>query len=382
MLQLPPLSLYVHLPWCVRKCPYCDFNSHEAGESAPFEDYVSALLTDLETELPSVWGRSVHSVFLGGGTPSLFPAEQLDSLLSGIRQRINLSPGAEITLEANPGATEYDSFSALREAGINRVSLGVQTFDEDLLARIGRIHGRADIDRALDSIRQSGLENFNVDLMFGLPGQGLQQALRDIEWAVASGATHISHYRLTLEPNTAFHARPPRLPDDDRCWEMQEAASGVLSEAGFAPYEISAWSLQGRQCAHNLNYWRFGDYLGIGAGAHGKLTLPSSGAIERRIRKRHPKAWMAGVASGDALASTTKLDDADRVFEFFLNHLRLRQAVSRTDFEYRTGIDWEAVMPAVESGIARGLLRLCEPGFETTELGWRFNNECQALFLP
>lgn len=382
MLQLPPLSLYVHLPWCVRKCPYCDFNSHQAGEAPPYEDYVTALLRDLESELPLAWGRTVHSVFFGGGTPSLFPAGQLERLLSGVRERIPLRPGAEITLEANPGATEHDRFSAIRQAGINRISLGAQSFDDELLRRIGRIHGRAEIDSALRSIQQAGFDNANVDLMFGLPGQDATQALRDIRLAIDSGVPHISHYRLTLEPNTAFHADPPELPEDDCAWAMQENCAAELVDAGFDQYEISAWSLADRQCDHNVNYWRFGDYLGIGAGAHGKITLPDGERVIRRIRKRHPSAWMAGAASGETLAAEHVLDDSERVFEFFLNHLRLKRPVTRASFEARAGLPWARIEPRLEAGVRKGLLEWCEAGVETTDLGWRFNNETQALFLP
>jgi oxygen-independent coproporphyrinogen-3 oxidase len=382
MLQLPPLSLYVHLPWCVRKCPYCDFNSHQAGQNPPYRDYVTALLRDLETELPLVWGRTVHSIFLGGGTPSLFPAVQLERLVSGIRERITVSPGAEITLEANPGAAEHERFADIREAGINRVSLGVQTFEDDLLRRIGRIHGRREIDAALDSIVEAGYESANVDLMFGLPGQDAAQALSDVRLAISSGVPHISHYRLTLEPNTAFHADPPVLPDDDSCWSMQEEGASLLADSGFGQYEISAWSRPDRQCAHNVNYWRFGDYLGIGAGAHGKLTLAAGERITRRIRKRHPAAWMDGAPKGDTLAAMHDLDDGERVFEYFLNHLRLKRPVARDAFESRTGLDWAELEPRLRLGVEKGLLAWCDDGVETTDLGWRFNNETQALFLP
>ena len=293
---LPPLALYVHLPWCVRKCPYCDFNSHQAPEQIPAEDYAAALLADLETELPDVWGRPVHSIFFGGGTPSLFSANWFSGLLSEFRSRLCLAPDIEITLEANPGTVEYDSFSAYREAGINRVSLGVQSFNDNLLQRIGRIHGRAEIDRAIDSIHSSGLYNFNIDLMFALPGQSEAEALSDMRLAIACAPGHISHYQLTLEPNTAFYANPPELPNADSAWKMQDRCSRLMKDAGYGQYEISAWAKKGHRCRHNLNYWRYGDFLGIGAGAHSKITLPAQGSIRRRIRQRQPEQLYAGVA--------------------------------------------------------------------------------------
>ena len=266
--ELPPLGLYVHLPWCVRKCPYCDFNSHELHDELPAKDYSKALIEDLEQDLSLVWGRPVSSLYFGGGTPSLFTAAQIDWLLSAFRARLNIIPAAEITIEANPGTVERDSFSAYRDAGINRVSLGVQSFDDRCLRTIGRIHDCDDVETALGSLHKAGIDNFNVDLMFGLPGQNEKQALDDIRRAINSGATHISHYQLTLEPNTAFAANPPQLPVDEQCWAMQAAAAELLSEFGYHQYEISAWSKQGRACEHNLNYWRYGDFLGIGAGAH------------------------------------------------------------------------------------------------------------------
>jgi len=378
----PPLSLYVHLPWCLSKCPYCDFNSHAVTGEPPTEAYVDCLLRDLEQDLPLTWGRTVQTVFFGGGTPSLFSAAQFERLLGGIRARLPLAPQAEITMEANPGALEHDRFAAYRDAGINRFSLGVQSFDDGALARLGRIHGRADVLAAVASLREAGCDNFNLDLMFALPGQELAGALDDVQRAIDCGPSHVSHYQLTLEPNTAFHANPPRLPDDDLAWDMQEACAQRLSAAGFLPYEISAWSRPGRECRHNLNYWRYGDFLGIGAGAHGKLTLAATGEIRRRVRLRHPKAWMAAVRAGEgALAEDRSLGREDRVFEFFLNRLRLREGVSASQFSAVTGLPWSAVEKRVAAAVGRGLLAAEGDGFRTTELGWRFNNDLQQMFL-
>lgn len=377
-LQSPPLGLYVHLPWCVKKCPYCDFNSHEIRGSVPGNEYIDALLADLEQDVPRTWGRVVSSLFLGGGTPSLFTAGQIDSLLAGVRRLVPLAPGAEITLEANPGTVEHDSFDAYREAGINRVSLGVQSFDPPSLRAIGRIHGREEVDAALESLRSAGMANFNIDLMFGLPGQTMDQAITDVELAIEAGPMHISHYQLTLEPNTRFAAEPPALPDAETCWAMQEAAADRLRTAGFLDYEVSAWARDGQACAHNLNYWRYGDYLGIGAGAHAKLTDAAAGEVRRMVRHRHPRQFMAGV--GYALDQSVAVED--RLFEFFLNGLRLREGISPADFESRTGVAWEAAEPGIGDALDRGLLEPCDGRFVKTSLGRRFVNDLQSIFLP
>lgn len=382
VLQLPPLSLYVHLPWCVRKCPYCDFNSHALKGDIPADRYIQALMADLENDLPLVWGRSVHSVFFGGGTPSLFSAAQIDRLLKGIRSRLQLAPGAEITLEANPGTIEHDSFSAYRDAGINRVSLGVQSIDDAALSRIGRIHGRVEVERAIQSIQAAGLDNFNLDLMFGLPQQTLQAALRDVTQALHYSPSHLSYYQLTLEPNTAFHAYPPALPGEDECWEMQEQSAALLTAQGFEQYEISAWARPARQCAHNLNYWRYGDYLGIGAGAHSKITLPSEGVIRRLAKQRHPQVYLQSVQSGRWRAEDHVVPEQERCFEFFLNQLRLRAGVHIQDFAPRTGLRWSMASAAVCRARDQGLLQQQGQMLVPTEPGWRFVNETQALFLP
>jgi len=373
-----PLGLYVHLPWCVRKCPYCDFNSHALLGELPAERYVSVLLDDLSRDAARVAGRPVASVFIGGGTPSLFSGAEIGRLIDGIETRVNLTPDAEITLEANPGTVERDSFAAYRAAGVNRVSLGVQSFDDACLARIGRIHGRDDVLRSVESLHRAGLTNFNLDLMFGLPGQDMDTAILDIEMALAANPSHLSHYQLTLEPNTAFAAEPPAdLPGEDACWDIQEAAGERLRAAGFAQYEVSAWSRPGLACRHNMNYWRFGDYLGIGAGAHGKLTGPE-GDVVRMAKQRHPKRYLAG----EFLAEERLLAPADLVFEFFLNNLRLPDGFRREDFERGTGLDWTLARPGIQAALEQGLLEPGDGGFRPTALGWRFGNDLQALFLP
>ena len=381
-LSPPPLSLYVHLPWCVRKCPYCDFNSHAVKGEIPADDYIDALFRDLEQDLPLVWGRTVQSVFFGGGTPSLFSASQVDRMLSGFRGLLNLAPGAEVTLEANPGTTEHDSFSAYGDAGINRISLGVQSFDDAMLKAIGRIHGRHEVERALDSITRSDIENFNLDLMYALPGQTVEAALADLRLALAASPKHLSHYQLTLEPNTSFYVNPPVLPEDDLAWAMQEQCAGLLEDSGYGNYEVSAWARPGQECRHNLNYWEYGDFLGIGAGAHGKITLPAMQEVRRRVKRRHPQAWMQGASEGDVLAEDLAIGPGERVFEFFLNQLRLREGVSKPMFAARTGLPWDEVLGRVELAVARGLLEDRGSRLVPTAVGWRFVNEIQAIFLP
>ncbi len=381
-LKLPPLSLYVHFPWCIKKCPYCDFNSHPLREDLPASLYVDALIADLESDLPLVWGRPLRSVFFGGGTPSLFDAEQIDRFLAAVRARLQLVPGAEITLEANPGALEHDAFCAYRDAGVNRVSLGVQSFDDKLLKRIGRIHGRAEVEKAIRSIKDARLENFNLDLMFGLPQQQLEVAVADIREALKHEPPHLSHYQLTVEPNTAFHANPPALPDDEHRWEMQQACEELLLAGGYEQYEISAWARPHRKCAHNLNYWRYGDYLGIGAGAHGKITQPAEGVIRRLCKQRHPRAYMQAMQTGNWRAEDDVVAEREIPFEFFMNQLRLREGVHIEDFGPRTGMQWSCVDPAVSRAQEMGLLEQKEQRLVPTSLGWRFVNETQLLFLP
>lgn len=381
-LSNPPLGLYVHLPWCVRKCPYCDFNSHALKGDLPAGEYLEALVQDLQNDLPLAWGRPVHSIYFGGGTPSLFSAAQIDSLLASIRALVPLSPGAEITLEANPGTIERDSFAAYRAAGVNRVSLGAQSFDDGCLQRLGRIHAAGEIDRAVESLHAAGLDNFNIDLMYGLPGQSLEMALADVERAIACQPAHVSHYNLTLEPNTAFAANPPELPDAEQCWDMQEQCGERLANAGFENYEISAWSQPGRASRHNLNYWRFGDYLGIGAGAHAKLTLPSQGRILRLAKQRHPKRYLAAREDGQWRAEEREIAPKERIFEYFLNRLRLHEPIPLQGFGEATGLEPESLQPYLEIAFDKGFLEARDGTLVQTALGRRFNNDLQALFLP
>ena len=325
-----------------------------------------------------VWGRTVSSIYFGGGTPSLFSAAQLEHLLCAFRARLSVVPGAEITLEVNPGTVERDSFMAYRDAGLNRVSLGVQSFDDGCLQRIGRIHRSKEVYNALESLRRSGLDNFNIDLMFGLPGQSTQQAVDDIRQAIEAGAPHISHYQLTLEPNTAFAANPPELPGEESCWRMQSLAAELLLENGYEQYEISAWSRTGHACGHNLNYWRYGDFLGIGAGAHAKLTDAGAGQIRRLSKQRHPRQYL----SGERIAENRLIEGSERVFEFFLNRLRLREGLSPAEFSARTGLRWARVEDRVEQAVSKGLLKARSERLVHTDAGWRFINDIQAKFLP
>jgi oxygen-independent coproporphyrinogen-3 oxidase len=389
MLSLPPLSLYVHLPWCVRKCPYCDFNSHEyRGPGAtPFEPYVDALLADLDHDLPLVWGRTVHSVFFGGGTPSLFPAAAIDRFLQGASARLRFAPACEITLETNPGTAEHGRFEDYRKAGINRVSFGIQSFDDGCLQRLGRIHDSGQAEAAIRLAQDAGLDNLNLDLMYALPEQTPAMAERDLERAFALQPAHISHYQLTLEPNTLFAARPPQgLPDEDAAWDIQERCQALLAEAGYAQYEISAYARPGRQCAHNLNYWRFGDYLGIGAGAHGKITLPidaegGPGRILRRWKHKHPAAYLAVAGTPAAIGGDEDIAPAQRPFEFMLNLLRLHEGFTRTAFEMRTGLPVAAITGPLAQAVAAGWLVEDGERIRPTESGLRYANDAIALFL-
>lgn len=380
--QLPPLALYIHFPWCVRKCPYCDFNSHTVPDELPADEYMRALVADLEQDLPLVWGRPVQSIYFGGGTPSLFSAGQIASFLSDARARLDLRPDVEITLEANPGTIERDSFPAYAEAGINRVSLGVQSFDDGLLKSIGRIHGRREIEQSLLSLESAGISNFNIDLMYALPGQSPVQSRRDIELAVKAGPAHISFYQLTIEPNTAFAAQPPRLPVDDMAWDMHQAGLDLLEANNYGQYEISAFAHPEKQSRHNMNYWRYGDFLAIGAGAHGKITTAAEGRVQRFAKHRHPKRYLQGLKSGDWRAESRKLSDEELVFEFFLNQLRLKEGVTINDFSARTGLHWNVVVSRVMKAVDKGLLEIRHGRVCPTDLGWRFVNDTQQIFLP
>ncbi len=377
--MLPPLSLYIHIPWCVRKCPYCDFNSHAVGEGLDEMTYVDALLADLRLEVPLAAERPLHSIFIGGGTPSLFSPAAIRRLLEGVGGLLPWEADIEITMEANPGAVEAAHFAGYREAGINRLSLGVQSFQADSLQALGRIHGPDEALRAVEQARVAGFERINLDLMFGLPGQRAEMALRDLETAIGLKTEHLSYYQLTLEPNTPFHHRPPELPEEDAIWEMQCTGEARLAAAGFQHYEVSAYARAGGQCRHNLNYWRFGDYLGIGAGAHGKLTS-EGGAIQRRWKRRHPGEYLAGVARGEGLQDQRILLSEDRILEFMMNTLRLSEGVESELFERVTGLELAVLDKAMRAAQARGLLESVPERIQATPLGLRFLNDLLAYF--
>ncbi len=382
MLATPPLALYVHLPWCVRKCPYCDFNSHQLRDDASFDAYVDALLKDLDADLPLVWGRVVHSVFFGGGTPSLFPPDAIDRFLQQASARLRIAPDAEITLETNPGTVEHGPFPGYRAAGVNRLSFGVQSFDDGCLQRLGRIHSSQDATRAVKFAQDAGFDNFNLDLMYALPQQTLAMAQDDVARAIALAPTHLSHYQLTLEPNTRFAARPPEgLPDIDAAWDMQEACQAQLATAGFAQYEVSAYAREGRQCRHNLNYWKFGDYLGIGAGAHGKLTLGAQQQVLRRWKLRHPDRYIEKAGTPEAIGGDEYLAANRLPFDFMLNALRLNEGVPLALFEARTGLAVEAIATPLAQARQRGWLEDTPGWLRPTELGRRFTNDVIGLFL-
>ena len=376
---LPPLALYIHLPWCVRKCPYCDFNSHEARGDIPQDKYIEALLRDLEWDRPRVEGRPIRSIFLGGGTPSLFSPEAVARLLAGVWTRLPVAQDAEVTLEANPGTVELERFRGFRQAGINRLSIGIQSFEPEKLRALGRIHGPEEALRAAQAARAAGFENFNLDLMFGLPGQTVEQALADVRTAIELGPTHLSAYQLTVEPNTLFHARPPKLPDDDTIWEMQQAIQDLLAENGFKQYEVSAYARPGFECRHNLNYWTFGDYLGIGAGAHGKIT--DAAGITRLWKVKNPKDYLAKAGTTGALGGEQRLTPRDVTAEFMLNALRLKDGFSLRLFPERTGQPLGAIRTTLADARTRGLLEPDDALVRPTELGYRFLNDLAALFL-
>jgi oxygen-independent coproporphyrinogen-3 oxidase len=374
----PPLSLYIHIPWCVRKCPYCDFNSHEARNDIPQQDYVGALLGDLEQDLPAAWGRPVESVFIGGGTPSLFTPDNMDQLLSGVRARVPLVPDAEITLEANPGTVDREHFEGFRQAGINRLSIGVQSFQDSLLEKIGRIHSGREAIRAAEAAHDAGFDNFNLDLMFGLPGQTQRQALDDLRTANDLEPTHLSWYELTVEPNTWFYRHPPQLPDDSTVWDMQRAGQTLLEQKGFVRYEVSAWARPGRQCRHNLNYWQFGDYLGIGAGAHGKLTDAATQQIARCSKIRHPKHYLA---AKDFTASCKVLTAQDVILEFVMNALRLDAGFSMALFTATTGLPVTMIETAAYRAMEAGLLERENDTLRASARGQRYLNELLQYWM-
>ncbi|SCU92147.1 putative oxidoreductase [Cupriavidus necator] len=378
----PPLSLYVHIPWCVRKCPYCDFNSHAApgadNHEIPEDIYLDALRADLEQSLPLVWGRPVHTVFIGGGTPSLLSAAGMDRLLSDIRALLPLDADAEITMEANPGTFEADKFASYRASGINRLSIGIQSFNDRHLQALGRIHGGAEARKAID-IAQASFDNINLDLMYALPGQTLDECRQDVEAALSYGTTHLSLYHLTLEPNTLFARFPPALPDDDSAYEMQDWIEARTAQAGYRHYETSAYAKPHREARHNLNYWRFGDYLGIGAGAHGKLSFPHR--ILRQMRYKHPATYMERALAGNAVQEARDVGADELPFEFMLNALRLTDGVPASSFHDYTGLPLHTISKQLAEAEKKGLLEADLATIRPTELGRRFLNDLQEMFL-
>ena len=376
----PPLSLYVHLPWCVRKCPYCDFNSHPLRGELPVSEYIDALLADFTQDAALVRGRTIRTVFFGGGTPSLFPPDAIARMLDAVREKIDCAADLEVTLEANPGTVEHGRFRDYRDAGVNRLSIGVQSFERRHLVTLGRIHDERAAHAAIEEALAAGFENFNVDLMYGLPGQTPDEAVADVTTACAHAPAHVSHYQLTLEPGTPFHRTPPALPDEDACAAMQVETAAALRDAGYAQYEVSAWTRPGRECAHNLNYWTFGDYLGIGAGAHAKLTL---GACIRRTHKRQqPRAYVAAAHGPGRIEGEREVGPREAAFEFMLNALRLLRGFSEADFEARTGCGLALIASTVSDALDSGLLEAVAGGWRPTALGLRFLNDLQAMFLP
>ena len=381
---LPPLSLYIHLPWCLRKCPYCDFNSHElrpadsvAGE-LPEQRYINALMADLEAAVPLVWGRTVHSIFIGGGTPSLFSPQAIDQLLSGVRARLRLESDCEITLEANPGTFEKDRFRAFRSAGVTRLSIGVQSFNDAHLKTLGRVHNGAQAIAAVEEAAQA-FDTFNLDIMYALPGQTLSNMEQDMQTAIALQPPHISIYHLTIEPNTYFAKFPPAIPEDDIAYEMLDRITEMTTAAGMARYEISAYAKPGHGCFHNTNYWQFGDYLGIGAGAHSKLSFPHR--VVRQVRWREPKLYMDNALAGNALSQDEDVKRADLPFEYMLNALRLRDGFLLQDFVARTGLPLTSIEPGLQQAEEKGLITRDMVRVRPTERGFDFLSDLQGLFL-
>ena len=386
LLSLPPLTLYVHFPWCTKKCPYCDFNSHavtnNGSHQTNFDEalYLKALCADLEASLPLIWGRRIHAIFIGGGTPSLLSAAGLDQLLADIRARLPMDADIEITMEANPGSVEVQQFKAYQASGVNRLSLGIQSFNDQHLKALGRIH-QADEARQAIRIAQQTFLRVNIDLMYGLPEQTTQQAMQDLKEALSFETGHISLYHLTLEPNTLFASFPPPLPDEDTTFEMQEILHQLLHQADYDRYEISAFAKKNQRCQHNLNYWKFGDYLGIGAGAHGKISFPDK--IIRTIKERHPQSYMQSVFSpAKAMLEERQIDGHELPFEFMLNALRLIEGVPSADFLDRTGIDLSAIQKDLQVAIQKGLLTDSLTQIQATPLGLQFLNDLQEIFLP
>ncbi len=379
---LPPLSLYIHIPWCVKKCPYCDFNSHKSPDLLPENDYIDALIRDLEQEVPNIWGRNIKTVFIGGGTPSLFSAKAYDRLFSSLRALLPISHNAEITLEANPGTFEQERFADYLSLGINRLSIGIQSFNNDSLQALGRIHDGQQAIRAVEAAHKVGFENFNLDLMFGLPHQTEKTAREDIETAIALEPAHLSYYQLTIEPNTLFHKQPPTLPDDDPIFDWQIDSQHRLSKAGYTQYEVSAYAKNKRRCQHNLNYWQFGDYIGIGAGAHGKISDAAKQSITRRSKQKQPQAYISSAGTGESILTNEIITTRDIGFEFMLNALRLTDGFPTPLFYQHVGLPISHIDKALQKAEQQELVtwdihRICP-----TEKGQRYLNSLIELFLP
>lgn len=378
VLQLPPLSLYVHIPWCVRKCPYCDFNSHQAAEEIPERAYVDALIDDLKADLSWVQGRKLHSIFFGGGTPSLFSGRAIGEILTAVEHQIGFEEDIEITLEANPGTFEQQKFSNFRSVGINRLSIGIQSFSSHHLERLGRIHDGSQALQAIATARAAGFSNFNIDLMHGLPDQTIDEAAADIKLAIDNGAQHISWYQLTIEPNTEFYSRPPPLPNDDRLADIQQAGMNLLHGNDFAQYEVSAFALSSQTSKHNINYWQFGDYLGIGAGAHGKITLPESGVVMRSSKTRQPDKYLARIDS--FMAQNRAIAADEMALEFMMNGLRLVDGVPVEYFSPRTGLVLSSIETQISDLQRKGLIETDDSRYRTTKLGYQFLNTVLQQF--
>lgn len=381
LLALPPLSLYVHVPWCIRKCPYCDFNSHQSNGELPENEYIAALLGDFEQDLPYLQGRAIQSIFIGGGTPSLFSAHAYDTLLNGLLRHASFSDDIEITLEANPGTAEMAKFADYRRVGINRLSIGIQSFDDAQLRHLGRIHGSDESRRAIDFARRAGFDNFNLDIMYGLKDQSEQQALADLHEALAHEPEHLSWYQLTIEPNTEFYKRPPTLPPEDDLIAIQDAGLALLQRSGFQRYEISAFARNSRRARHNLNYWRFGDYLGIGAGAHGKITLPEEQRLLRTRKNRQPNHYLQGATQHQFTAGSEDIVHEDIALEYLLNVLRLQEGFTTKAFETATGLPYRVIRKQVESLLGKSLLCMENDVIRPTAKGHQFLNTVLEEFL-
>jgi len=383
----PPLSLYIHLPWCVKKCPYCDFNSHAINEEAfPEAAYIDALISDLESELPRIWGRPIGSIFIGGGTPSLFSAEAINRLMVALRERLTFYHHIEVTMEANPGTAEVERFKAYRESGINRLSIGVQSFDDEKLKVLGRIHNSTEAKAAIAMAKDAGFDEINIDLMFGLPEQSIDEAMSDLEMAMEQQPSHLSWYQLTIEPNTIFYSKPPVLPDDDLLWSMQKQGQAYLSDSGFSQYEVSAYARHGttgvdHQCKHNLNYWQFGDYLGIGAGAHGKLTHVAEGKIERYARHRIPQSYIEKITQKNAITETRSLNRDELPLEFMMNALRLNEGFHPSLFIENTGLPLSDIQKPLQEAEKKSMIEWNINKIKPTEFGRRYLNDLIQFFI-